>query len=158
MPEATEKKGNLIICDLCQKGTKNVHDLCVMSIDAKSYVRKTPERCLHDAHKAKIYIYLEAFLQQHQHCLRFVVSIEGLMGVEAEDAHKRIASRLKTKWQQPYSRTCGYVNSSIANTSVWSTHWCNYWYRVPGHRISVQSLNWDDESTKYFLVGALGGE
>ena len=41
----------------------------------------------------------------------FFVSVYGLMDFEADTTLKRIARRLATKCQQPYPRTCGYVNS-----------------------------------------------
>ena len=66
------------------------------------------------------------------------------MGVEATDTLKRIVSRLKTKWRQPYSRTCGYVNSRIATTLVWATQRYIQGYMVPTHRISVQRPQWED--------------
>ena len=117
-PSATEQKGYLLIRDLWQKGTNSVHDMYVANTDAKSYVKKTPERCLQDCEKAKKKVYLEDCLQKRQHFLPFVASVGGLLDVEAEAALKGVSKRLATKWQQPYSRTCGYVNSRIAITRV----------------------------------------
>ena len=37
---------------------------------------------------------------------------------------KRLASRLATKWKQPYSKTCGYAKIRIAITLVHPTHCC----------------------------------
>ena len=36
--EVTEEKCDLLIRDLCQKGTDSFHDICVVNTDAKSYV------------------------------------------------------------------------------------------------------------------------
>ena len=62
-PEAKEQKLGLLIRDLWYKGTDSVHDMRVMNTDAKSYVENTPEKCLHEAAKAKNKKYLEACLQ-----------------------------------------------------------------------------------------------
>ena len=55
-----------------------------------------------------------------------------------------IASCLATKWQKPYSRTCGYFKSRFAITLVRATHQCIRGYRVPDHKISVQRPQWED--------------
>ena len=69
-------------------------------------------------------MYLEACLQQRCHFSPFVVSVDGLMWVEATSTFKRLYSRLATKWKQPYLKTCGYVKSRIAITLVCATHQC----------------------------------
>ena len=96
----------------------------VVNTDAKSHLAKTPEKYLHEAERANMNMYLEACLQQHPHFYPFVASINGLLGVEATDTLKMIASCFETKWQQPYSRTCGYVKSRISITLVPATHRC----------------------------------
>ena len=87
-------------------------------------------------------MYLEACLQQRQHFSPFVASVNGLLGVEATDTLKRIASRLATKWRQPYSKTCVYVKSRVAINLVRATHHCLRGSQVPAHRISVQRPQW----------------
>ena len=69
-------------------------------------------------------MYLEVCIQQRRHFSPFVASVDGLMGVEATATLKRIASRLATKWKQPYSKTCKYVKSRVAITLVRATHLC----------------------------------
>ena len=59
---------------------------------------------------------------------------------------KRIAIRLTTKWQKPYSRTCGYFKSRIAITLVWATHLCIQGYKVMEHWISMQIPQWEDSA------------
>ena len=137
-PEVTEKKGELLIRDLWQQGTDSVHGMHVVNTDALSYLEKAPEKCLHKAEKGKKKVYLEACLQQHPHLSPFVASVDGLLGVEATATLKRIASRLATKWRQPYFKTCGYVKSRVAITLVRATHRCLRGSQVPAHRISMQ--------------------
>ena len=75
----------------------------VVNIDSKCHLAKTHKKCLHEAEQAMKKMYLDACLQQRQHFSPFVASIDGLLGVEATATLKRIASRLATKWGQPYS-------------------------------------------------------
>ena len=69
-------------------------------------------------------MYLEACLQQRRHFSPFVAYVDRLLEVEAMATLKRLASRLATKWKQSYSKTCGYVKSSIAITLVCANHRC----------------------------------
>ena len=137
-PEVTEPKGDLIIRDPWQKGTDSVHDMRVVNTDALTHRKKDPEKSLHEAERGKKNMYLEACLQQRQHFYPFVASVDGLLGVEATATLKRLASRLATKWKQSYSKTCGYVKSSIVIILVRATNRCIRGSRVPAHRISVQ--------------------
>ena len=143
-PEVTEQKGDLLIWDLWQQGTDSVHDMRVVNTDALSYVRRSPEKCLHEAERGKKKMYLEACLQQRRHFSPFVASVDGLLGVEATATLKSIASRLATKWRQPYSKTCGYVKSRVSITLVRATHRCLRGSRLPAHRINVQRPQWED--------------
>ena len=76
--------------------------------------------------------------------ISFHDSVDGLLGVEAADILKKIASHLPTKWRQPYSRTCGYIKSRVAITLVRATHRCIRGSRVPAHKISVQRPQWEN--------------
>ena len=89
-------------------------------------------------------MYLEAFLQQRRHFSPFVVSVDGLLVVEATETLKRLSSRLSTNWKQYYSKTCGYVKIRISITLVRATHRCIRVSRVPAHWISVQWPQWED--------------
>ena len=73
-PEVTEQKGDLLIRDLWQPGTDSVHDLRVVNTDTLTYLKKAPEKCLHEAEKGKKKMYLEACLQQLWHFSPFVAS------------------------------------------------------------------------------------
>ena len=93
---------------------------------------------------AKRRMYMDACLQKLRHFSPLFASVDGLLGVEATDTLKIIASRLATKWRQPYSRTCGYVNIRISVNLVRSTHRCIRGSRVTAHRIRVQLPQWED--------------
>ena len=144
LPEAMEQKGDLLIRELCQNRTNSVHDMRVMNTDAKYHSGKTPEKCQQEAERGKKRMYLEECLQQHRKFHPFVALVDGLIGVEEMATLKMIASRLSTKWRQPYPRTCGYVKSSISITLVRATHQCIWGYKVPAHRIIVHCPHWED--------------
>ena len=89
-------------------------------------------------------MYLEACLQRRRHFLPFIASVDGILGVDARDALNRIAGSLTKKCQQPYSRMCRYVKSSISITFVRATHSCIRGAKVLAHGISVMRSQWDD--------------
>ena len=61
-PDTMKQKGDLLIRELWNNGTDSVHGIRIVNTDAKSYLVKTPEKCLHDAARAKKNRYLEACL------------------------------------------------------------------------------------------------
>ena len=97
-PEAKKQKGDLLLRYLWYNGTDSVHNMPVVNIDAKSYWKKSPEKCLEEADKSKKKMYLECCLQQRRHFSPFVAYVDGLLGVEATDTLKRIASCLASNW------------------------------------------------------------
>ena len=97
LPEVMEQKGDLLIRDLWKQGTESVHNIRVVNTDALSYLKKAPDKCLHEAEKGKKKMSLEACLQKRQHFSPFVASVNGLLGVEATATLKKIASCLATK-------------------------------------------------------------
>ena len=89
-------------------------------------------------------MYLEACLQKRRHFAPFVALVDGLLGVEAADTLKKIASRLATKLRQPYSKTCGYIKSRVAINLVRATYLCLRGSPMPAHQNSVQKPQWED--------------
>ena len=145
-PEVTEQKGNLLIRDLWQQGIDSVHNMQVVNTDAQSHRTKYPEKCPKETERGEKRMYLEACLQQRRNFSPFVASVDGMLRVEATATLKRLASRRATKWNQYYSKACGYVKSRIAITLVRATHHCIQGSQVPVHRISVQRPQWEDDT------------
>ena len=129
---------------ICVWKKERIYNISQINTDAKYHIDKDPDKCLQEAKGGNKRMYLEACLQQRRHFYPFFASVVGLLGVEATVTLKRLASRLATKWKQPYSKTCGYVKSRIAITLVRATHRCIRGFRVPAHRISVQGPQWED--------------
>ena len=136
--ESSEKKWDMIICNLCQQGTDSIHDMRVVNTDALTYQGQPTEKCLQTTEKYNKRKYLEACLQQQLNLSPFVVLVDGLLGVDTKATLKRLDSCLATKWNQPYYRMWAYVNSRIAITLVWSNHYCIQGYRLPERRIIVK--------------------
>ena len=118
--------------------------MCVVNTDTKSHSGKTPEKCLQEADRGKKTMYLEACVQKSRHFSPFFSSVDGMLGMEATETLKRIASCLATKWRKPYLSTCRYVKSIIAITLVRATHRCIQGSRVPAHWSIVQRAHWED--------------
>ena len=57
---------------------------------------------------------------------------------------KRLAGRLTSRWSQPYSQVCGYLNARLAVALVRATHRTLRGSRVPVSRISVRRPQWED--------------
>ena len=86
----------------------------------------------------------DAYLKQCWHFTPFVASVHGLSRIDAEATVKCIASRLMTKWKEPYSRTCGYLKSRVAIILVRAAHRRIRGARVPASQISVKRPQWED--------------
>ena len=87
---------------------------------------------------------MESCLHQSCHLSPFLLSVDGLLGVEVYATLKHIASRLAKKWKQPYSLMCSYIKIRVATTMVRVTHRCIQGSLVTAHKIGVQRLQLDD--------------
>ena len=74
----------------------------------------------------------------------FVVSMNSLLRVGAEDALKHIEICLTKKWKHYYLETCGYVKSRVETTLVRATHCCIQDSHMLACKISVHQLQWED--------------
>ena len=82
-----------------------------VNTDALYHQNKSPEKCLLMAEKEKYCKYLEACHRQRYHFYQFILYVDVLLGMEAEATLIHIAIHLATKWENTYSRMCGYVKS-----------------------------------------------
>ena len=72
----------------------SIHDMRVVNIDAVSYQSQTLEKCLETAERNKNKNHHHACLNERRNFTPLSVSVDGLLGVEAETMLKCIASRL----------------------------------------------------------------
>ena len=110
----------------------------VVNTNAFSHRNKSPEKCIQIVEKYKNNNYLESYLQKSFQLSHFVVLVDGLLGVEAEAIIIHTSIRLKTKCNQTYLQTYGYVKSRVSITMVRSTHRCIRGSQALTHKISVQ--------------------
>ena len=118
--ETSYQKINLRIRYLWQRGMDSIHDMHAVNTSILSHQNKSPEKCLLTAEKKRKY--LEDCLRQRLHFLIFVNSMDGLLGVQAEDVLKCIVSLPTKKWGRIYLSTGAYVNSRVSITLVRATH------------------------------------
>ena len=75
----------------------------VVNTDALSHWNKSTEKYFQNTEKENKKKYLESCLQKCCHLSSFIVSVYGLLGIEAEATIKSIAGHLATKCKHPYS-------------------------------------------------------
>jgi hypothetical protein len=80
-------------------------------------------------------------LARRRHFTPLVFSVDGMMGVEAKAASKRLAARLSFKWKRQYSEVCGFARSRLALALVRSTSLCLRGARDPTARATPAT--WD---------------
>ena len=98
--------------------TDIIHNMCVVDTDTVYYQSQNPDLCLETAKRDKKKNYLNTCLNKSRHSTPFVISVDGLLGVEAEETLKHIASCLAIKWNDLYSRICRYIKSRVAITHI----------------------------------------
>ena len=118
--------------------------MSIVNTDALYHRNKSPDKFLHTSEMEKKKNFLDSLFQQHCHFSPFVVSLDGLLGVEAEATLKRIASRLAKKGSSHTRRCTGKLRegwpsqSNVAITLVGATHRFVWDSQLPAHKISVQ--------------------
>ena len=117
---------------------------CKNDLVAKSYRDRDPDKVLASHSRQKKKKYLHPCLDQRRHFTPFIVSVDSLLEDEAVAVLRKLASRLASRWDQPYSQTMGYVRSRMALAIVRATHRCIRGSRVPTSRVSVRRPQWED--------------
>jgi hypothetical protein len=139
-----DERGDLLIRGFWTAGTDCILDVRVTDTDSKSYCKRPPSKVLESQEKEKKRKYLGACLENRRHFTPFVLSVDGLLGREAQTFAKRLAAKLAGKWQKPYSQVAGYVKARLSIAAVRATHLCLRGSRVPAHNISARFSQWED--------------
>ena len=82
---------------------------------------------------------------------KIIVSLDILLGVEAEDFLKRRSSHLAEKWKHPYSMTYIYIQNRVFTPLVRVVHCYMRGYRLPTSKISVHRPQWEDVFVLYLF-------
>ena len=80
-----------------KRGTTAMFDIRIVNLDAGSYLCITPEKYLAKAEKENNYLYLQTCLEPRRNFTPMVYSADGIPGVEALAAQKRLAALLSYK-------------------------------------------------------------
>ena len=137
-----ELRGDIAAHGFWKRGTTTIFDVRITDTEVKSNRGRDPMKVLashEDAKKAK---YNDACQRQRRHFTPLVFSVDGLRGVEASAASKKLASLLAVKWHRSYSQVCGFVRSRMSLALVRATSRCLRAERKPFAR--TPAIPWDN--------------
>ena len=77
-----------------------------MGTDTQSYRKKGSAKVLEQHEKEKKDKYLRTCLELRKNFTPLVYSVDGIAGREAQNAEKRLATHLASKWNRGYSQMC----------------------------------------------------
>ncbi|KAI2494156.1 hypothetical protein MHU86_20388 [Fragilaria crotonensis] len=136
-----ELRGDIAVHGFWTRGTTAIFDVRVTDTDAPSNRNTAPAKVLqrHEAEKKAKYGAL--CIARRRTFTPLVFSVDGMQGVEATAASRRLASSLASKWKRSYSEVCGFVRSRLAIALVRSASRCLRADRNPMRR--TPSPIWD---------------
>ena len=133
LPEP-DLRGDVGVHGFWAAGTQAIFDVRVTDTDAPSQRNVDPAKILKKHERAKKAKYNDLCLARRRTFTPLVFSVDGLLGVEASAAMKRLATLLTGKWHQPYSQVAGYVRSRLSVALARSTSRCLRADRCPPAR------------------------
>ena len=137
-----ELRGDIAVHGFWTRGTTAIFDVRVTDTDAPSHRNTPPEKVLQRHEKEKKAKYGALCIARRRTFTPLgVFSVDGMQGVEATAASRRLASSLASKWKRSYSEVCGFVRSRLAIALVRSASRCLRADRNPMRR--TPSPIWD---------------
>ena len=136
-----ELRGDIAVHGFWTRGTTAIFDVRVTDTDAPSHRNTPPEKVLQRHEKEKKAKYGALCIARRRTFTPLVFSVDGMQGVEATAASRRLASSLASKWKRSYSEVCGFVRSRLAIALVRSASRCLRADRNPMRR--TPSPTWD---------------
>jgi hypothetical protein len=119
-----ELRGDVAVHGFWTRGTTAIFDVRVTDTDAPSHRNTAPEKVLQRHEKEKKDKYGALCIAQRRTFTPLVFSVDGLQGVEATAASRRLASSLAAKWKRSYSEVCSFVRSRLSIALVRSASRC----------------------------------
>ena len=118
-----------LIADLCVRGvweaqTEALFDIRVIDTDARSYCTRSPKDVLGTAEGEKKRKYLQACQDRRATFTPLCVSVDGMLGSEAEFFVRRLGDFLAAKWERPYSVVMGWVRARLSFAILRATLLC----------------------------------
>ena len=85
-------------------------DVRVIDTDAQSYASRTVDAVLCSAELEKKRKYSAAVEERHASFTPFVVSVDGVLGHDAQHLMKRLCDQIAMKWEKSHSEVmCGFM-------------------------------------------------
>ena len=108
-----------LIADLCVLGvwdpqTKAPFDIRMVDTDVWSYHASTPWDVLCTGEGEKKCKYQQAYQNHHATFTPLCVSVDGMLGFEAEVFVKKLSDFLAVKWERPYGVVTGWVRTCLS--------------------------------------------
>ncbi|KAI2493135.1 hypothetical protein MHU86_21396 [Fragilaria crotonensis] len=135
-----ELRGDIAVHGFWTRGTTAIFDVRVTDTDAPSNRNTSPEKVLLRHEKEKKAYGALCIARRRTFTPR--LSVDGMQGVEATAASRRLASSLASKWKRSYSEVCGFVRSRLAIALVRSASRCLRADRNPMRRTPSSPI-WD---------------
>jgi hypothetical protein len=136
-----ELRGDIAVHGFWTRGSTAIFDVRVTDTDAPSNRNTAPEKVLQRHEKEKKDKYGALCIARRRTFTPLVFSVDGMQGVEATAASRRLASSLASKWKRSYSEVCGFVRSRLSIALVRSSSRCLRADRNPMRR--TPSPIWD---------------
>ena len=98
----------------CERGRTTIFDMRITDTDARSHRKKEFAKVLEQHKKEKKDKYLQNCLEMRKDFTPMVYSVDGIAAREAQNAEKRLATHLASKWNREYSQMVYYVRVRMA--------------------------------------------
>ena len=131
--------GDISIRGVWQPQSTTILDVRVVDSDAPSYVRKPPLQILKTAEREKKSKYQEACNSIHSSFTPLCMTVDGLLAPETNFFLKRLADRLSTKWDRPYSTVIYWIRTRLSFALLRATNLC-----IRGTRSKIRTINMED--------------
>ena len=133
-----------LVADLAVRGVwqpqaEALFDVRVTDTDAQSYLHRSPKDVLTTAENEKKKKYSTACEERRANFTPLCVSVDGMLGSEADFFFKRLGDHLARKWEKSYSQVMGWVRARLSFAILRATNLC-----VRGSRTKWRSLGIED--------------
>ena len=105
----TVLKADLAVCGVWQPQCDAIFDVRIVDTDAPSYCSRTPPDVLRTAELEKKRKYLQACQDRRAAFTPLCVSVDGLLGKEADFFIHRLCDFLSIKWERPFSLVMNWI-------------------------------------------------
>jgi len=129
-----ELRGDIAAHGFWKRNRTTIFDVRVTHADSPAYAGRTYKSLLKRHEKEKKDKYAEKCAERRRDFTPLCFTSDGVFGVEADAAVKRLAGLLSKKWNRTYSDVCGFVRARMALALARSTTMCLRGARDPTAR------------------------